>query len=186
MAIAHRGSTRGSRRVSCAAWPAPRLAPALRAHVRTFFAQPAADRRLTLAAALTIVAARLLLWTLPYRWVRTLVESDPRRDRHVRANGSAPVPASAHAHTQVTRVSRAVRRAARVVPGSTCLIQALAAAWLLRRSGVAAHLHFGVCRTDGGLSGHAWLESDGRILIGGEQRVRYARMAPRRVTPVTP
>jgi hypothetical protein len=149
--------------------------PALHAHFTAFLDQPAPERRLTLAAALTILSTRLLLWTLPYRWILALFERAPRRYRHVLASESA--------RASVARVSRAVRRAARVVPGSTCLVQALATAWLLRRRGIAAHLHFGVCRADGSLGGHAWLEAGGRIVIGGEERARYTRMAPRRVTP---
>jgi hypothetical protein len=67
----------------------------------------------------------------------------------------------------------------RLFPDRPCLTQALAARYLLARRGVATRLHIGVARGDGGvLSAHAWLERDGRVLIGGDQsRSRYQVLA---------
>lgn len=57
--------------------------------------------------------------------------------------------------------------AARVVPRATCLPQALAAESLLTRGGIAADLQIGVMKTPAGkLLAHAWVESDGRIIVG--------------------
>lgn len=63
----------------------------------------------------------------------------------------------------------AVRAIARRTLGDKpCLIQALAAQWLLRRTGYATTLRIGVTKkSDHELRAHAWLEYDGDIIIGG-------------------
>jgi hypothetical protein len=70
----------------------------------------------------------------------------------------------------VTAVSRRVGRS------TTCLTQALTVQALLARRGYPSRLHIGVTRgRQGELDGHAWVELDGRILIGGTvpQLVRF-------------
>jgi hypothetical protein len=52
------------------------------------------------------------------------------------------------------------------LPRSTCLTRAMAASLLLNLHGHPATLRLGVAREDGELSAHAWLESNGRIVIG--------------------
>jgi len=65
------------------------------------------------------------------------------------------------------QISWAVAAASRFVPGSTCLTRALAAAVLLERRKYPAHLRIGFIRTpDCRLRGHAWVESEGRVVIG--------------------
>jgi hypothetical protein len=61
-----------------------------------------------------------------------------------------------------------VATAARLVPGSTCLVRALAAQSLCRRFGYRPELRLGARRDDDGeLEVHAWLEMDDEVLIGG-------------------
>jgi hypothetical protein len=68
----------------------------------------------------------------------------------------------------VAAIIRTVTRAARRVPRATCLTQAIAAAILLGRRGVPASIRFGVARDGGGkFIAHAWVESGGRIVLGG-------------------
>jgi len=63
------------------------------------------------------------------------------------------------------------------VPKTTCLAQALAAQLLLQRAGHQARLHIGVNYGIGGrLEAHAWVESQGRILIGGFDTNRYTHL----------
>jgi hypothetical protein len=52
------------------------------------------------------------------------------------------------------------------LPHSTCLTRALAASLLFTLHGHPATVRLGVARDDGELAAHAWLESDGRIVIG--------------------
>jgi hypothetical protein len=63
------------------------------------------------------------------------------------------------------------------VPKTTCLAQALAAQLLLQQAGYQARLHIGVNYGIGGrLEAHAWVESQGRILIGGFDTNRYTHL----------
>jgi len=63
------------------------------------------------------------------------------------------------------------------VPKATCLAQALAAQLLLQRAGHQARLHIGVNYGIGGrIEAHAWVESQGRILIGGFDTNRYTHL----------
>ena len=68
------------------------------------------------------------------------------------------------------RLSRAIRRAARMLPGtSRCLSQAIAGKWLLERRGFNSVLHVGVSAGEGkARHAHAWLEVDGRIVTGAD------------------
>ena len=76
--------------------------------------------------------------------------------------------------------SRAITRAARVFPGSTCLSQALAAECLLRRSGRAPRMTLGVAVDERrGFRAHAWLECDGVLVAGARDAAGYTPLAVR-------
>lgn len=65
------------------------------------------------------------------------------------------------------RVANAVVRCSRIVPGATCLTQALAGRALLASYGHDAHFKVGVARdADGRFSAHAWLELDATPILG--------------------
>ena len=114
---------------------------------------PGADRRLLLRSILTLGAARLALWVLPFQVVRRLL-TRPRQ----------PV---ASPSVSSERISWALAHAIRVVPQATCLPQALAAEALLTRAHHPVALRIGVVKTpEGRLKAHAWVESGGRIVVG--------------------
>ncbi len=69
-------------------------------------------------------------------------------------------PVKGRANTVIDNVVTAVDRAARYVPGGTCLPKSLALAWMLRGSGVAATIRIGV-KTAGQFEAHAWVECNG-------------------------
>jgi hypothetical protein len=123
----------------------------------------AADRGLLVSALCLVSAIRVGLWVLPVRMVgRVLGWVVFRRPEITRD----PLLAD--------RVARAITRASRVVPGATCLTQALAAQVLLERHGLPTRLHIGVVR-DGGqaVRGHAWVESGGKVVMGGRDLSTY-------------
>ena len=66
----------------------------------------------------------------------------------------------------------------RYVPAATCLTQALATRVLLSRLGQPAHLRIGVAKSKKGqLQAHAWVESQGKIIIGDQPDLsRFAIM----------
>jgi len=60
---------------------------------------------------------------------------------------------------------------------STCLVDALALQALLLLEGHDASLRIGVAKTDAGrLEAHAWLDSGGRVLVGGPESARFTEL----------
>lgn len=65
----------------------------------------------------------------------------------------------------------------RYIPKATCLAQALTTQFLLQQAGHPACLHIGVVEDEeGGIKAHAWVESRGRILIGGFDINKYTHL----------
>ena len=130
-----------------------------------FLRLPAAERRLLVKAALLLAAIRLGLAVLPFQTLRRLLAK------------VAEVPAGLQGtdRSSADRITWAVEAAGRHLPGAgTCLTQALAAQVLLARRGYPALLHIGVVKGEAGqLEAHAWLESRGRIVIGGAELERF-------------
>ncbi len=62
-----------------------------------------------------------------------------------------------------------MRTAARFVPGSSCLAQALAGSRFFRSEGYQPVVRIGVLRNeDSKFRAHAWLELDGTVLLGDQ------------------
>lgn len=102
-----------------------------------------------------LVVARAAVAALPFRWVAISIGSP----RSCRTN---PQPLVRSVCRTVTRVANRPRRWA------ICLPQALAAHWMLRRRGVPSTIQFGVQRGGDGLAAHAWLCTQGAIVLGAE------------------
>jgi hypothetical protein len=110
-----------------------------------------------------VSATRLGLSVFSYKTVKGWIPEHARNDM------AAP--------ETLRRVGWGVRNSARLVPGASCLTQALAAQFLLARSGYRSQLQVGVAKDPSGrLLAHAWLVSSGRVVIGGSSRelARYA------------
>ncbi|HEX7005152.1 MAG TPA: lasso peptide biosynthesis B2 protein [Trueperaceae bacterium] len=72
--------------------------------------------------------------------------------------------------------SRAVARASRLVPGATCLTQALALQRLLRRQGQDSRVEIGfIGGGETAVEGHAWLVCGERVVIGGTNSKNFTR-----------
>jgi hypothetical protein len=130
---------------------------------------PPRDRRTLWSAALLLAAARVGLWLLPLGAVRRLLARVARALHLPRR--AAPTS---------DRVIWAIATARRAVPAVTCLAQALAGEALLRDAGCRVDLWIGVAKTPAGrLTGHAWIESDGRIILGDLHELSdYTRLPP--------
>jgi hypothetical protein len=114
------------------------------------------DRGLLISALALVSAIRLGFWIFPVRTVARIVGRLVPRE-----------PGRSEDPFRAERVARAVVRASRAVPGADCLTQALAAQVLLERSGFPTRLHIGVVGDPGQtVRGHAWIESQGVIVIG--------------------
>jgi hypothetical protein len=135
--------------------------------IRRLVSLSSADRRLLVEAVLLLGLARIGLRLLPFGMLLRFIES------------AAPVsvkclPPPDVADRSVWAVSVAGRRL-RVL--RTCLTQALAAQVLLRRSGYYTRLRLGVGRgSTGDLQAHAWLDSEGKILIGESELAGFTAL----------
>ena len=132
----------------------------------TFARLPASDRALAVRAACWLLLARVALWTMPFPRVQELAA---RMGAARRTVGIAP-----------GRVAWTVETVARSIPEASCLTQALAAHVMLSRMGEEPSMHIGVATDRGAFEAHAWLELNGRPLVGDRELDRYARLAPGR------
>jgi len=123
-----------------------------------FRALSVADRQLLLRAFVAMVTFKLALYLFSIERLRLLAgrKADGRQC--------------------VDRIVWAARVAARRVPGTTCLSSALALQCLLSANAHASELHIGVTRDNGTFTAHAWVEREGRILIGEDERRAYTKL----------
>ena len=132
--------------------------------IRRFFRLDSSDRRLLIRCACLVAVIRVGLWLMSLRRLRAFIARGALSRRVVRPSRRA----------SLETIAWAVRAAARYVPGATCLPQALAAELMLLRNGYPAHVRIGVARSgDRTLEGHAWVENDGAVVIGGGNLARY-------------
>ncbi len=125
---------------------------------------PRHDLSLLCEAALALAAIRVCLWSLPFGAVRRIVDR----------LGARRVRTPAGTEPTVERVVWAVRAASARIPRATCLTQALAVRLMLQRRGLPALLRIGVARSaEKGVEGHAWIECQGRIIIGQSEPEHY-------------
>jgi len=108
--------------------------------VRAFVRKPADERRLLVTALALHIGVVPAIRLLPYAWVRRGL----RRVAQFRTGRTTPAIAS-------HRVSEAVRKTACLVPGRTCLSDALVGHCLLRRLGHRSAVRIGVQASDDGL-----------------------------------
>lgn len=119
------------------------------------FARMPWGRKLLIAQAVVFLGlARLCVIGVPFRFIAKWLAKAP----------NAPIRDSA----TVNQVGWAVRTAANAVPwNAVCLPQAMAAKAMLAMRGQGSACHFGATfDAEGGISAHAWLECDGRIVTG--------------------
>jgi len=138
--------------------------------IRKFLSLSTADQSLLLRSAFLLGMITLGLRVLSFQTMQRLLIGP----RHKAARGhSADQPSADH-------IAWAIRVASRYVPAATCLPQALAVRTLYKQQGYSARLHIGVAKGEGGqLEAHAWVESQGRIVVGNSQDLsRYTPLPP--------
>lgn len=151
--------------------------------LRSSIVLPAKERRLLLTAFFIVLATRLALTILPSRIIIRVVARISRARRSVGVTGlfpkppGGPRPGSADRGVDPRRITSAVERVSFRIPGASCLTQALSAHMLLWKHGHPSSLCLGVARSDkGDFRAHAWLESEGRIVIGADGVAKLTRL----------
>lgn len=137
-----------------------------RSKLARFLSLPPSERLLLIKSALTLAAVKGGLRLLPFTSLEKLLGRATRISHRFR-NWNSEKP---------DLLIRMVDIAGRHVPGTgSCLTRALAAQLLLARRGHRSTVRIGVARGGGQqLKAHAWLESEGRVLIGDSELECYA------------
>ena len=122
-----------------------------------FLLLPYQKKKLLTQSLIAVSAVRLSLWVFPFKalnhWLCAFASVDSD-DRKIEWN-------------VIDNVATAVQACSRYVPYASCLTQALAARTLLGLRGQNSQLKIGVDRDeDGKFMAHAWVEIDGKIIIG--------------------
>lgn len=132
--------------------------------LRKFLALDNSDRLFLVGCLATVAMVRLCLSFLSYRRMRAWLPATP-------ASGVATAG-------ELKRVAWGVGNAARIVPGASCLTQALSGQLILARRGKPSQVRIGVARDDQGrFIAHAWLLSEDTIVLGGTEE-NVSRFAP--------
>lgn len=136
--------------------------PAFNKYIRL----PPGEKALLIRTLILMGLVRLELWLFSLQTVRKNMVTFPGR-RKEPGNRTYPVD----------RITWAVQVAAVIVPRSTCLVQALATQALLAAGGQASSLCIGVAKDDpSSFEAHAWVEIDGRAVIGAAESDRFTRL----------
>jgi hypothetical protein len=148
--------------------------------IRKLWRLGAADYLLLLGAAFSVGAARLALWLLPFRIVSRLGEGRARRAGAVSflVKPGQIIKSTLLREISPQRVAWAVMAVSRLLSGErVCLVRALAARWMLAMLGCRCELRIGVAKAPNGkFSAHAWLESEGKTVIGGTEAQSFTAL----------
>jgi hypothetical protein len=123
--------------------------------VLNFLRRPSPDKGLLIEALLFVWGVKCGLRLLPFRTMVTLIKKDP-----IKA-GPPSFP--------LNQLLGVMDTAGRNVPRATCLVRAIAGQAFLARYGHQTDLRIGVLKdqSEKRVKAHAWLESHGRVLLGG-------------------
>ena len=127
------------------------------------------ERSFLIQAWCALLGIDIALRCLPF----TRMASFCRRLHTTGNDGNAP------SLPPVTQLAWLVTVAGRYSPlGTSCLKEALVLSWLMSRRGAVTTLRIGVARRHGDLDAHAWLEHNGRIILGEADADAYAPLPP--------
>jgi hypothetical protein len=134
--------------------------------IQKFFALKRVERGLLLRSFLLVGLIRVGLWVVSLPCLIKLLVTLSR-----------PSPPANRSGNSMDSVVWAVAVASRYLPQATCLVRGLAAQVLLADAGIPSDLCIGVTKDDPtSFEAHAWVETDGRVLIGGPRIDRYTRL----------
>ena len=137
--------------------------------IRRIIVLPAHEKGIVARALFWLWFFRLRNLILPYRLTKKWLSEEV---------GTYPTPGLQNVAI-IKGVTRSVRTCSRYVPGATCLTQALAARAMLRHYGQEANIRLGVIKSEVSIDAHAWVEIDGRIVLGqSTNSPHYAVLRP--------
>lgn len=126
------------------------------------------DFRLLVKTFILLGIVRLGLWQLSFARLRRLLSFLSRQT----------ILTGSDRQIEVERIVWSVNKCSRYMPGVKCLARALTTEVLLNQYGHQPQLRIGVAKRLGKLEAHAWVESQGRVLIGQLQDLSQFRVLP--------
>ncbi len=153
---------------------------------------PVHRRRYLLEIMACLLAARLALRLIPFRWLTRFFERPPWQPEDTFAErkwigASALTPYTAHrdeiAGVERDRLGKVAQwltnEATWFLPGQTaCLPRAMVAQAFLRRLGIGATLYYGAATLpDRGLTAHVWLQDGNEMIVGNPGGRDYHTLA---------
>jgi hypothetical protein len=128
------------------------------------------ERRLMAEAALLLVLFALVVRFLSFRTI----------SRFVLDNREKPGERALLGDQSPGLIPWAINAMSNRIPGTrTCLIRSLAAKVMFARRGIEARIRLGVGRDDrGSFRAHAWIESEGKIVLGQFDGESYETLPP--------
>lgn len=142
----------------------------LRSAAAKSLAYSGSDRFLLLEALFVLGATRLLILTVPFKRIAPHLGKQTEKK---------PLEDDQTPSASVQRIGWAVCAVAGHTPWeSACLVQAIAAKWMLQRRRLPSTLYLGVAKDkDAPLQAHAWLRCQGSILTGASGHQRFTVIA---------
>lgn len=139
--------------------------------LRKFLKLTSSEHCLLIKSWFLLGTIRLGLYLLPFQKLRSLLGLLVRVTQafHVHIHRWRKAGLSAPSSLSPERIAWAAEVASRYLPvATTCLTKALTVQTLLLNQGYPAFIHIGVSKGESGqLEAHAWVESQGKIVIGG-------------------
>jgi hypothetical protein len=134
-------------------------------NIHKFLNLSSTEQRLLIKTWILLGLIRLGMVLLPFSTLRKLLY----RSRSILGGNNKEFPED--------RLVWSVGVVSRFIPKATCLAQAITTQFLLQQAGHQARLHIGVTEAEkGGLKAHAWVESQGKVLIGGVDLNQYTHL----------
>jgi hypothetical protein len=127
---------------------------------KKLLSMPADDRALVLQAVASLLVCRIGIHFVRFESLQRWATRTKRTKQTV----------------PISKLIWAAMMGTRIMPNSTCLVRALSASRLLAQNGHKSTLHIGVKRTAGLFEAHAWLEYDGRAIIGSCEAPHFTRL----------
>lgn len=129
-----------------------------------------AQWRLVVEAGVCLLTARLAVWFVPFRRLAARLGNEM---------AESPTKDTEAHRVEAAQVGWAIRGLGEHLPRtSQCLVQALAATWMLQRRRIPSTLYFGLAKNpDGELKAHAWVRSGTQVLTGAKGRHDFTVVA---------
>ena len=128
----------------------------------SFIKLPSQEKHLALQSLFWVSRLRLMIWIFPF----------PQVQKRVQEMGSSTLRKDSKPDHDVPmhRIRFMIQMAARYVPSSTCLVQALAGYILFSKYGYTTLIKIGVLNEDGQFEAHAWLERGDEVVLGESEK----------------